>query len=189
MSAAATVHVLTAGYVGRKTASTVTLIRDGAALVVVDPGMVADRERILAPLRELRVAPEAVTDVVFSHHHPDHTLNAALFPFARFHDHWAIYQDDDWEDRDADGYELSDNVRLMRTPGHTPEDISTLVNTAEGLVVLTHLWWSAEGPVEDPYALDSEQLHEYRKAVLALEPVLVVPGHGASFTPSEQTPR
>src|SRR4051794_11295189 len=105
----ATVHVLTAGYVGPKTASTVTLIRDGATLLVVDPGMVADRELILAPLRELGVAAEAVTDVVFSHHHPDHTLNAALFPNARFHDHWAIYQNDDWNDRDADGYQLSEH--------------------------------------------------------------------------------
>ncbi|OLE26704.1 MAG: MBL fold hydrolase [Catenulispora sp. 13_1_20CM_3_70_7] len=185
----ATVHVLTAGYVGDKTASTVTLIRDGAALVVVDPGMVAARELILAPLRELGVAAGAVTDVVFSHHHPDHTLNAALFPNARFHDHWAIYQDDDWHDRDADGYQLSEHVRLMRTPGHTPEDISTLVTTASGLVVLSHLWWSAEGPAEDPFATDVEALHEYRAAVLKLEPVQIIPGHGAAFTPSEQTPR
>ncbi|GAA2003616.1 MBL fold metallo-hydrolase [Catenulispora subtropica] len=185
----ATVHVLTVGYVGPKTASTVTLIRDGAAQVVVDPGMVADRDLILGPLRELGVAPEDVTDVVFSHHHPDHTLNAALFPNARFHDHWAIYQNDDWDDRDADGYQLSDHVRLMRTPGHTPEDISTLVATEEGLVVLTHLWWSAEGPAEDPYATDGEQLHRHRETVLASEPVLIVPAHGASFAPSGQTPR
>jgi glyoxylase-like metal-dependent hydrolase (beta-lactamase superfamily II) len=27
-----------------------------------------------------------VTDVVFSHHHLDHTVNAALFPAARIHD-------------------------------------------------------------------------------------------------------
>ncbi|GAA2020947.1 hypothetical protein GCM10009839_17230 [Catenulispora yoronensis] len=185
----ATVHVLTAGYVGPKVASTVTLIRDLAAQVVVDPGMVADRERILAPLRELGVAPEDVTDVVFSHHHPDHTLNAALFPNARFHDHWAIYQDDVWDDRDADGYQLSEHIRLMRTPGHTAEDISTLVDTADGLVVLTHLWWSAEGPAEDPFATDGEQLQHYRKAVLELEPALIIPGHGAAFAPSEETPR
>ncbi|NUP48767.1 MAG: MBL fold metallo-hydrolase [Catenulispora sp.] len=185
----ATVHVLTAGYVGRKTASTVTLIRDGAALVVVDPGMVADRALILEPLGGLGVAPEAVTDVVFSHHHPDHTLNAALFPNARFHDHWAIYQDDDWDDRDADGYQLSDHVRLMRTPGHTAEDISTLVSTDDGLVVLTHLWWSSEGPAEDPFATDGEKLQHSRRAVLELDPALIIPGHGPAFTPSEQTPR
>src|SRR4051812_23707773 len=102
--------------------------------------MVRDRSLILDPLRALGVEPGDVTDVVFSHHHPDHTLNAALFPAARFHDHWAIYQGDVWEDRDAEGYELSPSVRLIRTPGHTPEDITTLVGTAEGVVAFTHLW-------------------------------------------------
>lgn len=103
----ATLSILTAGYVGERTASTVSLLRDGEVLVVVDPGMVADRKLILGPLSEAGVAPEQVTDVVFSHHHPDHTLNAALFPAARFHDHWAIYQDDLWIDRPADGFQLS----------------------------------------------------------------------------------
>jgi hypothetical protein len=27
--------------------------------------------------------------VIFSHHHPDDTLNGALFSLARFHDFWA----------------------------------------------------------------------------------------------------
>ncbi|MFP3992350.1 MBL fold metallo-hydrolase [Streptomyces sp. E11-3] len=185
----ATLNVLTAGYVGPRTASTVTLLRDGDTLVVVDPGMVADRKLILGPVAEAGVSPEQVTDVVFSHHHPDHTLNAALFPAARYHDHWAIYEDDLWTTRAADGFEISPSIRLMATPGHTPEDISTLVDTEEGLVVLTHLWWSADGPVEDPYATDPEALHTSRAAVLALSPALVVPGHGAAFAPTEHTPR
>ncbi|MFJ9575269.1 MBL fold metallo-hydrolase [Streptomyces sp. NPDC101191] len=185
----ATVTVLTAGYVGPRTASTVTLLRDGGTVVVVDPGTVADRALILGPLAATSVTPEQVTDVVFSHHHPDHTLNAALFPNARYHDHWAIYQDDLWTDRPADGFALSPSIRLAATPGHTPEDISTLVDTADGLVVLTHLWWSADGPAEDPYATDPEALHASRRAVLALGPALVVPGHGAPFAPTPETPR
>ncbi|MFF9838897.1 MBL fold metallo-hydrolase [Streptomyces sp. NPDC013740] len=184
----ATVTVLTAGYVGPRTASTVSLLRDGDTVVVVDPGMVADRALILAPLAAAGVTPEQVTDVVFSHHHPDHTLNAALFPTARYHDHWAIYQDDLWTDRPADGFALSPSIRLAATPGHTPEDISTLVDTAEGLVVLTHLWWSADGPPEDPYATDPAALHASRRTILDLGPVLVVPGHGEPFVPGAATP-
>jgi glyoxylase-like metal-dependent hydrolase (beta-lactamase superfamily II) len=184
----ATVNVLTAGYVGDRTASTVTVIRDGDITIVVDPGMVARRGLILDPLAELGLAPEDVTDVVFSHHHPDHTLNAALFPDARFHDHWAIYKDDVWDDRSADGYKVSDSVTLRLTPGHSAEDISTLVETEDGLVVLTHLWWSAEGPAEDPFA-DMDVLTESRNAVLDLAPVRIIPGHGPAFAPSDQTPR
>ena len=125
--------------------------------------------------------------MVFSHHHPDHTLNAALFERARFHDHWAIYQDDSWTDRPADGFQVSPSVRLMATPGHTAQDITTLVDTADGLVACTHLWWSADGPDVDPLAEDAEALVRSRAALLELSPVLIVPGHGAPFHPDQLT--
>jgi glyoxylase-like metal-dependent hydrolase (beta-lactamase superfamily II) len=180
----AQVDVLTEGYVGERVASTVTLIRDGDATIVVDPGMVAGRRTILDPLAALGVQVDDVTDVVFSHHHPDHTLNAALFPEARFHDFWAIYQYDRWDDRDADGFQVSPAVRLMATPGHTAQDISTLADTGSGLIVLTHLWWHADGPQDDPLAEDLDLLHVNRDRVLALHPSLIIPGHGAPFSPA-----
>lgn len=180
----AQLDVLTTGYVGDRVASTVVLVRDGDAVIVVDPGMVKSRTRILEPLAHLGVEPEAVTDVVFSHHHPDHTLNAALFPAARFHDHWAIYRDDEWTDRPADGAALSPSVTLKATPGHTMEDVTTLVATSGGLVACTHLWWSGAGPVIDPLAVDQELLERSRAALLELRPALVVPGHGAPFDPA-----
>ena len=180
----ARVDVLAEGYVGDRVASTVTLIRDGETAIVVDPGMVASRNAILDPLAKLGVRVGEVTDVVFSHHHPDHTLNAALFPEARFHDFWAVYQDDRWDDRDADGFQLCPAVRLMATPGHTAQDISTLVDTDGGLVVLTHLWWHADGPQDDPLAQDLGLLHANRHKVLDLRPALIIPGHGAPFEPT-----
>ena len=130
----ASAYVLHDGYVGRdgddeRVAGTVTLILDGDAVIVVDPGMVASRGALLTALAAHGPQAGDVTDVVFSHHHPDHTVNAALFPAARIHDHWAVYVGDRWIDRDADGAELSPSVRLLRTPGHTAEDISTVVST------------------------------------------------------------
>jgi glyoxylase-like metal-dependent hydrolase (beta-lactamase superfamily II) len=190
---AAQLDVLTVGYVGGTVASTVVLIRDGSTTVVVDPGMVASRGLILDPLRAAGVAPEDVTDVVFSHHHPDHTINAALFQNARYHDHWAIYENDVWTDRSVeefpDGWALSDSVRLLATPGHTAQDISTLVQTESGLAVCTHAWWHEGGPAQDPYAQDADQLSASRGRLLALGPATIVPGHGAPFVPSGQTPR
>lgn len=182
-------HVLTAGYIGRPhVASTVGFVRDGDRLVVVDPGMVAHRSRILDPLRDLGVAPADVTDVVFSHHHPDHTINAALFPEARIHDHWATYHGDFWDSRDAEGYELSPSVRLIRTPGHTAEDITTLVGTPDGVAAFTHVWWTATIPEKDPYATDPEALTASRARVRAVADV-VIPGHGEPFVPDGATPR
>jgi glyoxylase-like metal-dependent hydrolase (beta-lactamase superfamily II) len=181
------VHVLTDGYAHERVASTVTLIREGDLIAVVDPGMVAHRRLILDPLAELGLRPEQVTDVVFSHHHPDHTLNAALFPEARFHDHWAIYSGDEWVEREADGFELSPSVRLLRTPGHTAQDITTVAETDDGLVVATHLWWSADGPDDDPLAEDGQALRRSRERVLALRPSLIIPGHGRPFGPKALT--
>jgi glyoxylase-like metal-dependent hydrolase (beta-lactamase superfamily II) len=183
----ATFHILTAGYYGRGVASTVGLIRDGAVSVIVDPGMVRDRSQILDPLLALGVHPRDVTDVVFSHHHPDHTINAALFPSARYHDHWAIYQDDTWTSRDAEGFELSPSIKLIRTPGHSAEDIKTLAHTVDGVAAFTHVWWNGDGPAEDPYA-DMEQLHASRARVLAVADV-AIPGHGPAFSPADATPR
>jgi glyoxylase-like metal-dependent hydrolase (beta-lactamase superfamily II) len=184
---AAELTILTTGYVGDRVASTVVLVRDGDAVIVVDPGMVADRRLILDPLDELGLTPSDVTDVVFSHHHPDHTLNAALFGAARFHDVMAIYRDDLWQDAEAEGRILSPSVRLAATPGHTPQDVSTLVETHEGLVVCTHLWWHSGGPADDPFADDRDLLAHSRRRVLDMGPHLVVPGHGAPFRPTAGT--
>ena len=188
----ADILVLFEGYVGRgdgnRVGSTVSLIRDGDARIVVDPGLVPDRADILDPLSALGIAPEAVTDVVFSHHHPDHTVNAALFPEARIHDVMATYHHDVWLSRPAEGVEVSPHVHLLETPGHSREDITTLVDTDEGVTAFTHLWWTAEGPADDPYTFDRDVLRAQRERVLGLA-ARIVPGHGPAFTPDASTPR
>jgi glyoxylase-like metal-dependent hydrolase (beta-lactamase superfamily II) len=186
---AAIVNVLTAGYADERVASTVTLIRDQERLIVVDPGMVADRALILDPLRSLGIEPGDITDVVLSHHHPDHTMNVALFPHALVHDFMATYSNDLWVDHEPGDFTVSESVRLLLTPGHSGEDVTTLVDTAEGLVALTHLWWMAEGPAEDPFAASAEVLAASRRQVIELAPTLVIPGHGPAFQLSDATPR
>ncbi|HXF71596.1 MAG TPA: MBL fold metallo-hydrolase [Actinomycetota bacterium] len=187
----ATVHVLHEGYVrGERVASTVGLVRDDDALVVIDPGMVPDPAAILDPLAALGVRPEEVTDVVLSHHHPDHALHAGLFAAARVHDHWAWYRGDLWTHRGAEGFHVSRDVELASTPGHTREDLTTVVRTDEGVVAFTHLWWAADGPREDPLAEDPAALHASRARILALpDLVRIIPGHGAPFAPGPSTPR
>jgi glyoxylase-like metal-dependent hydrolase (beta-lactamase superfamily II) len=184
----ARLDVLFTGYADDRVAGTVCLIRDGDHVIVVDPGMVPSRAAILDPLGELGVSPRDVTDVVLSHHHPDHTVNIALFGEIPVHDFQAIYHRDRWDAREADGVNLTPSVWLLATPGHTPQDLSVLVGTAEHVVVLTHLWWTDQGPLDDPYAPDPEALRAQRQRVLALAD-LVVPGHGPAFTPGPGTPR
>ena len=171
-----------------RVAGTVSLVRDEDRVIVVDPGMVAGRDLILDGLAGLGVAPDDVTDVVLSHHHPDHVLNVALFPVVPGHDMQAVYEGDRWTRRGADGVELTASVVLLATPGHTPQDVTTLVGTADGVVALTHLWWTDEGPAEDPYAPDREVLRASRARVLEVAD-RIVPGHGAPFVPGTRTPR
>jgi glyoxylase-like metal-dependent hydrolase (beta-lactamase superfamily II) len=189
----ARVHVLQEGYAreeadGNRVGSTVTLIVDGTVTVVVDPGMVSSRTDLLAALAAHDIDPGSVTDVVFSHHHPDHTVNAALFPAAHIHDFWAVYDGDLWISRDAEGTELSPSIRLLSTPGHTDQDISTVASTANGVYVCTHAWWGADGPADDPYSPDQGVLSRSRARILSIASV-IIPGHGPSFVPGPDTPR
>ena len=167
---------------------TVSLVRDEDRVVVVDPGMVPSRAAILDPLAALGLSPADVTDVVLSHHHPDHTVSIALFGEVPVHDVQAVYQRDRWVRRPAEGAELAPSVRLLATPGHTAQDVTTLVATPDGLVALTHLWWTEQGPAEDPYAPDRDVLRFQRERVLAVAD-RIVPGHGAPFVPDSSTPR
>jgi len=162
-------------------ASSVSLVLDGEAVIVVDPGMVADRELILAPLRRLTIEPEQVTQVVITHHHPDHTLNSGLFSNAELVDFWARYQGDQWLDHEGEGYRVSPHARLILTPGHTEQDLTLLVETDAGIIAFTHAWWRADRtPQIDPLAQDQDALVTSRLRILA-EADTVVPGHGEPF--------
>ncbi|MEV2253542.1 MBL fold metallo-hydrolase [Streptomyces sp. NPDC050147] len=183
--------ILTTGYTGSTgpgVAATVSYVHDGDRHVIVDPGMVASRDRILGPLAELGLGPDDITDVVLSHHHPDNTMNVGLFGRARVHDHKAIYENDQWTDRDAEGHELTPSLRLIRTPGHSREDITLLAGTTEGTIAFVgDLWWRPNGPVDDPVSPDRVTLRTSRLRVLAAADV-IVPGHGGPFKADETAP-
>jgi glyoxylase-like metal-dependent hydrolase (beta-lactamase superfamily II) len=180
---ATTVELIHPGYIrdeGR-VGSSISLIRDGAAIYVADPGLAASHAAILDPLRARGIEPGDVTHVTFSHHHPDHTMNAALFPNAEVIDFWARYRNDLWLDHPGDGWDISPNVQLWLTPGHTEEDLSLIVRADDAVYALTHLWWRADRtPEEDPYAPDQAVLRTNRARVLGVADI-VIPGHGEAF--------
>jgi glyoxylase-like metal-dependent hydrolase (beta-lactamase superfamily II) len=184
---AATHHLLHAGYCHDDgVASSVSLVLDGDAAIVVDPGMVTARDLILAPLQALGLVPRDVTHVVVTHHHPDHTINVGLFPNAEVVDFWARYRADQWLSHGGDGYRVSPHTRLILTPGHTGEDATLLVETDAGVVACTHAWWRADrSPEVDPLADDQVALEASRARILA-EADTVVPGHGEPFATGRQ---
>jgi glyoxylase-like metal-dependent hydrolase (beta-lactamase superfamily II) len=188
----ATLTVLFDGYVrpgedGNHVAGTASLVIDGDRVIVHDPGLVPGPSSLLDPLRAAGVEAGDVTDVIISHHHPDHTRWMGLFAAARVHDYWAVYDGDLWVARPAEGVQLSPSVRLLETPGHTREDVTTLVDTADGVVALSHLWWTAESE-SDPRGTDLDLLHQHRARVLDLA-TRIVPGHGPAFDVTDSVPR
>jgi glyoxylase-like metal-dependent hydrolase (beta-lactamase superfamily II) len=180
--ALATVDVLAVGYADMPSvAGTVGLVRDGDRIIVVDPGMVRSRSLILDPLERLGLSPDDVTHVFVSHHHLDHTVNIALFRQAEVVDFRTVRQGDHVQPHSGDGFRLAPNTTIWVTPGHTPQDASLIVDTAEGRQAFTHLWWRSDRTPEiDPYSTDPAELAKNRQRLLDGVDV-VIPGHGAPF--------
>ncbi|MEN1679034.1 MAG: MBL fold metallo-hydrolase [Planctomycetota bacterium] len=194
--AAVTVHVLVEGYVApiegrgfvpgqqddgaRKVASTVVLVKAEGATIVVDPGMVAENAAIPAALARHGVKPADVTHVFISHHHPDHTVRIGMFPTAKVIDFIGEYEGDVWWDH-PNPYTVAPGVRVLRTPGHTKQDATLLVEAEDGVYAMTHLWWSEQSLGQpDPLAEDPAALEKHREQILQLAD-WIVPGHGKRF--------
>jgi glyoxylase-like metal-dependent hydrolase (beta-lactamase superfamily II) len=165
---------------GGGVASSCTLVREGDRVIVVDPGMAPNAAAILQRLAALGLATTDVTEVVLTHHHPDHTLHAGHFPSAAVHDHWAIYRGTDWQDSDCHGRVISPSVTLARTPGHTVQDLAVVIGTPEGIVVCTHAWFRAGSAVEDEDPEDATALRASRAAIVEAAD-RIIPGHGPAF--------
>jgi glyoxylase-like metal-dependent hydrolase (beta-lactamase superfamily II) len=187
----ATVDVLIAGYVeetdaGESVHPTVSLVRDGDLVIVVDPGILSDQALLTDALDARGLSVGDVTHVFVTHHHLDHTRNVGMFPTARVVDVDSVYDGSLWLSHDGDGHHLSDDVWVIETPGHAQECAALVVSTDDDTVVLTHAWWFADmTPEQDPLAWDQEALDRSRERILGLADV-VVPGHGPAFRPRDR---
>jgi glyoxylase-like metal-dependent hydrolase (beta-lactamase superfamily II) len=189
----ATVDILITGHVVKTEAGdadvhpTVSLVRDGDLVIVVDPGILSDPALLSDALAEHRLAVTDVTHVFVTHHHIDHTRNVGMFPTAVVIDVDSVYDGALWLGHGGDGHHLSESVRVIETPGHAKECAALIVETADGTVALTHAWWFADmTPVEDPLAWDQAALERSRELLLGLADV-VIPGHGPAFRPDRTT--
>ena len=171
----------TPGYAADRVGSSVVLVRDGDALIVVDPGMVARRSLILDPLAALGVAPEAVTHVFLSHHHPTTRSTSRCSRTPRSSTSGRATATTCGSTTTATATTSRPNSELWLTPGHTEEDASLIVRADDGVYAMTHLWWRADRTPEiDPLAADQAAIERGRARVLAAADI-VIPGHGAAF--------
>uniref|UniRef100_A0A0R3RJP1 Metallo-beta-lactamase domain-containing protein 1 n=1 Tax=Elaeophora elaphi TaxID=1147741 RepID=A0A0R3RJP1_9BILA len=171
--------------------SSITLVIDGSERILVDTGLSTDingRTWIMQRLSELGAPPPSINHVITTHGHPDHSGNTNYFPDAS---HYAgrfmhigsnfsrIFQDDIEK--------LTKNVYLLKTPGHTSDDISVFINNTSffGTVVISGDIFIRKEDMKDStmwkqLAANETQQEESRRRLLCLADC-IVPGHGPLF--------
>lgn len=192
----AEVKVLSEGYVKEENdiifaSSTTTLIRESGLNIIVDPGM--DRKLLLEALKKEGLTPNEIHYAILTHYHLDHSLLAGIFENAKILDSGEIFS---WEgkiEEHKDKVPGTDNVEIIKTPGHDLFHCSVLVKTEEfGRVAIVGdvFWWkdSQEQKTdkesliehEDAYVKNREALMNSRKKILEIADY-IIPGHGKMF--------
>lgn len=163
-----------------RTATTTTLIRDGEWVIVTDPGVLESQDILVDALAKEGLKVADVNLVIVTHSHLDHYRNVGMFAKAKNLEYWALWDGnraDEWDEQ------FTDNIRIIKTPGHNYDGLTILVDTQEGRVAIAgDLWWKENYPeaTNDPYASDQEKLKESRQKVLSVADY-IIPGHGPMF--------
>jgi glyoxylase-like metal-dependent hydrolase (beta-lactamase superfamily II) len=161
-----------------KTSPTITLVKDGDIIMIVDPGVVESQDLIIEKLKEQGLTVNDINIVCLTHSHIDHFRNIGMFPDAKtleFFGLWDKNTVEDWQEQ------FSKDIRIIKTPGHNYDCITLLVKTDIGLIAICgDVFWKENQPEEDPYATDNDKLAESRKKILELADY-VIPGHGKMF--------
>jgi len=161
-----------------RTSPTITLVRDNGVTIVVDPGVVRNQDDLREKLREDGLNTDDVNYVFLTHSHLDHYRNTGMFANAKVIEYFGIWDGNkcnDWQE------EFSEDIKIIKTPGHDATSLTLLVETEKGTVAICgDVFWKENYPENDPYASDPIKLAESRKKVLELAD-FVIPGHGAMF--------
>ena len=209
------VDVLVQGYPGKSIChgglgwSTITLLRGQGRIILLDVGAFGVRRELAKQLRSRNVSADAITDVVITHAHYDHSVNFTLFPNATV---WIGAGELEWAAAQPPGFDplpelyvrelaSSPRVRLIAdeetflpgikaliAPGHTPGHLLFLLE-GDGVRVLftgDAATNRAELVSHDPEATDDRP--NARKSIDRIWSVwrevpgtILVPGHDLSM--------
>ncbi len=179
----AEVKILIAGYTSddsgeEKTCATITLVKDKNIVMVVDPGVLESQEMLVSALKEERLGISDVNVVCITHSHIDHYRNIGMFPDAKtleFYGLWDKNTVDDWDEQ------FTDDIKIIKTPGHDSTSITLLVKTDKGIIAICgDVFWKKNYPKKDIYADNLKALKESRKKILE-NADWVIPGHSGMY--------
>jgi glyoxylase-like metal-dependent hydrolase (beta-lactamase superfamily II) len=161
-----------------KTCPTISFVKTKNLNIICDPGVVEDQNIILKKLEAEGLKREDIDIVFLTHSHIDHYRNVGMFSNAKTLEYYGLWDKntvDDWEE------DLAEDIKVIKTPGHSNDSLTMLVKTIDGVIAICgDVFWKENYPDNDEYAVDMETLKQSRKAVLE-KADYIVPGHGDIF--------
>ncbi len=194
----AEIKILIKGYAkelkeGWLACSTVALIKSNGKLIISDPG--CNREKLLKALDKEGLKSKDIDFVFLTHGHIDHSLLAGIFENANFVTYESLTYNKDLQLEFKDDI-LGPDTKVIKTPGHSAEHISLIVNTGKGKYAIAGdvFWWvDGEKQIVDINKKDSAhpaepnmgKLKKSRKKLLEIADY-IIPGHGEVFKVEKQ---
>jgi len=172
-------------YVGEegeeKTQPTITLVRDGDLVMVVDPGILDSQQILIDALQKEDLKVEDVNVVCITHSHIDHYRNIGMFPEAKaleYYGLWSKSSVEEWSEN------FTPNIQILHTPGHDYTGLTLFVTTSDGIIAICgDVFWKENyprDPHDDAYASNPEKLRESREMILE-KADWIIPGHAGMY--------
>jgi len=163
------------------TRPTISLVRDGDLVMVVDPGVLENQQVLVDALQKENLTVDDVNVVCITHSHLDHYRNIGMFPNAKSLDYYGMWDKTTivaWSEN------ITPNIKVLHTPGHDYTSITLFVTTEDGVVAICgDVFWKENYPRDtygDVFASNPERLKESREMVLRMSD-WIVPGHGPIY--------
>ena len=164
--------------------STSTLIRTDDRTIVVDTSSKYLRPALKSSFRELGVFAKDVDTVILTHHHDDHTENLDLFPNAKVYIHEGYPGELPYKHETVtEDMDIAPGVRLVHTPGHTPDCMSVFVKADRNYAIAGDaipLEGNVRQKVPPRTNYDPDLAMQSIKSIVRFADV-IVPGHGFPF--------
>ena len=162
--------------------SSSTYAFNGTEHFLFDVGALAYQDKLLEELAALGVTPEQIDRVFLTHYHIDHSLNLPLFKNAKIYTPTALY---DLKTGAAKVYtdlskrEIPKEVRVIETPGHTPDHHSYLYEENSKKYII-----AGDAVREDLIRTGNiNNTHDKENAIKSMQKLftisdIIIPGHG-----------
>lgn len=158
----------------------VTLVKSGGLNILVDCGGAGEFNEIRNSLEAEGLGPKEINILVLTHYHSDHAGNMAFFNNALILDWASKLRAGEYEIwRDA-SLKISEDIELIKTPGHTGECASLVAKTEQGIVAVAGDLWQSGTDEKLLVVYDKEKLKTSREFIKQ-KADFIIPGHDKMF--------